>query len=112
MPTGFQAFQLEQLEKDQAAATAPYVEFLRRPGMSVGLYVLPVGGTDRQHPHAADEVYVVLEGKGTLRIQDHDEAVGVGSVVSVDHGVEHRFVEIEEDLHILVMFAPPETPDA
>jgi len=112
MPTGFHSFQLEQLEKDQAASSAPYVEFLRRPGMSVGLYILPVGGTDRQHPHAADEVYVVLEGRGTLRIQDHDEAVRVGSVVSVDHGVEHRFVEIEEDLHILVMFAPPETPDA
>jgi quercetin dioxygenase-like cupin family protein len=108
---GFQAFDLEQLEKDQAVANGPYVEFLRREGMSVGLYVLPVGGTDRQHPHSADEVYLVLDGPGTLRIADHDEAVRTGSVVSVDHGVEHRFVAIEEDLHILVVFAPPESPD-
>ncbi len=111
MATGFQSFQLEQLEEKQAAASSPYLEFLRRQGMSVGLYVLPVGGKDHQHPHAADEVYVVMEGRATLRIGDHDEAVSSGSVVSVDHGVEHRFTDIEEDLHILVVFAPPESPD-
>jgi len=110
MATGFQAFHIEQLEKDQAGRK-PYLEFLRRQGMSVGLYILPVEGTDQQHPHSSDEVYVVMAGKGTLRIDGHDEPVGVGSVVSVDHGVEHRFVDVAEDLHILVVFAPPESPD-
>jgi mannose-6-phosphate isomerase-like protein (cupin superfamily) len=110
MATGYQAFHLEQLQKDQAG-NGPYLEFLRREGMSVGLYVLPVGGADQQHPHSADEVYVVMAGAGTLRVDGHDEAVQVGSVVSVDHGVEHRFVDVAEDLHILVVFAPPESPD-
>ena len=107
----FHAFELDELQKQQAETNAPYLEFLRRPGMSVGLYTLPVNGQDRQHPHAADEVYVVLSGRATLRIADEDRSVQAGSVVSVDHGVDHRFTDIQEDLRILVVFAPPESPD-
>jgi mannose-6-phosphate isomerase-like protein (cupin superfamily) len=107
----FQVFQLEDLERKQSASNQPYLEFLRRVGMSVGLYRLPVGAEDRQHPHAADEMYLVLRGRGTLRVRDHDVEVGPGSVVSVDHGEDHRFVDIREDLHLMVVFAPPESPD-
>jgi mannose-6-phosphate isomerase-like protein (cupin superfamily) len=107
----FQAFQLEDLERKLSEADEPYLEFLRRPGMSVGLYRLPVGAEDRQHPHAADEMYLVLRGRGTLRVRDHDVEVGPGSVVSVDHGEDHRFVDIREDLNLMVVFAPPEFPD-
>jgi mannose-6-phosphate isomerase-like protein (cupin superfamily) len=79
--------------------------------MSLGIYVLLVGGTDNQHPHASDEVYVVLRGRGSLQVQGRDREVRQGSVVSVDHGEEHRFVDITEDLHVLVIFAPPDDPD-
>jgi hypothetical protein len=61
----FQAFELEELEKKQADENRPYMEFLRRRGMSVGLYTLPTGAEDHQHPHAADEMYVVLRGAGS-----------------------------------------------
>jgi mannose-6-phosphate isomerase-like protein (cupin superfamily) len=37
--------------------------------------------------------------------------VGPGSVISVDHGEDHHFVEIREDLHVVVVFAPPEFPE-
>ena len=107
---GLQAFDLDELDK-LAEQAQPYHEFLRRRGMSLGIYVLPVGGTDRQHPHASDEVYVVLRGSGTLRVRDHDQEVREGSVISVDHGEEHSFVDIAEDLHLLVIFAPPDDPD-
>ena len=104
----FKAFELDDLEKKHADANRPYFEFLRRRGMSAGLYSLPVGGEDHQHPHAADEMYLVLRGRGTLRVGDQEQAVRQGSVVSVDHGEDHRFVNIEEDLQLLVVFAPPE----
>jgi mannose-6-phosphate isomerase-like protein (cupin superfamily) len=107
----FQAFQLEDLMLKQSESSQPYVEFLRRRGMSVGLYRLSVGAEDRQHPHAADEMYLVLRGRGTLRVHDQDLEVGPGSVVSVDHGTDHRFVDVVEDLHLMVVFAPPESPD-
>ena len=109
--TAFSVFELEDLERKVSESDKPYLEFLRRRGMSVGLYRLPVGAEDRQHPHAADEMYVVLRGRGTLRVRDHDVEVGPGSVISVDHGEDHRFVDIREDLHLMVVFAPPEFPD-
>jgi quercetin dioxygenase-like cupin family protein len=108
----FQAFELAELEKRQTEQAVPYLEFLRRPGMSLGLYRLPAGGTDLQHPHRADEVYVVLRGQATLRVEGEDHPVRTGSVVSVDEGREHGFVDIEDELEVLVVFAPAETPDA
>ena len=41
------------------------------------------------------------------RIGGRDRAVSPGSVLFVGAGVEHRFHSIEEDLEILVVFAPP-----
>lgn len=107
---GLQSFDPSQLDK-LAEQARPYQEILRRRGMSVGLYVLPVDGTDQQHPHASDEVYVILRGRGTLRVGDQDHQVRPGSVMSVDHGEDHRFTDITEDLHVLVIFAPPDDPD-
>lgn len=67
-----------------------------------------INGGDRQHPHTADEMYVVLRGRATLRVGDRDQPVKEGTVVSVDHGEEHPFVDIAQDLQLLVVFAPPE----
>lgn len=104
----FKAFQIDELQKDQAE---PYVEFLRRRSMSVGLYRLAVGAEDHQHPHVADEMYFVLQGQATLRVGDQEQPVRPGSIVSVDHGEEHRFTDITEELSVLVVFAPPEAPE-
>jgi mannose-6-phosphate isomerase-like protein (cupin superfamily) len=108
--SGLQSFDLDELEK-LAEQAQPYHEFLRRRGMSLGIYVLPAGGTDRQHPHSSDEVYLVLRGRGSLRVQGREHEVRPGSVLSVDHGEEHNFLNITEDLHVLVVFAPPDDPD-
>jgi mannose-6-phosphate isomerase-like protein (cupin superfamily) len=59
----------------------------------------------------ADEVYIILKGRGTLRVVDEDVDVKAGMIVSVDHGEEHRFVNVTEDLEMLVVFAPPDLPD-
>ena len=41
----------------------PWVELLRVPDLSAGLYVIPAGGVDHQQPHTEDEVYVVVAGR-------------------------------------------------
>ena len=104
------AFDQHDLEQKYGSG-AGYNEFLRRRGMSLGLFVLPAGAQDHQHPHMADEVYIVLKGRGTLRVVDDEIEVKQGSIVSVDHGEEHRFVNVAEDLEMLVVFAPPDLPD-
>jgi mannose-6-phosphate isomerase-like protein (cupin superfamily) len=109
-PNGYQSFDLDELDK-LAEKAQPYHEFLRRRGCSLGIYVLPAGGTDQQHPHTSDEVYVVLRGNGALRVRDQEVPVRQGSVISVDHSEDHKFVNITEDLHVLVVFAPPDEPD-
>jgi mannose-6-phosphate isomerase-like protein (cupin superfamily) len=37
-------------------------------GLGIGVYVLVAPEPGRQQPHADDEVYVVLEGRGVLTI--------------------------------------------
>ncbi len=85
-----------------------YTELFRETSMSVGVYVLRAGDVDPQSPHRQDEAYVVMRGRARLRVGDTVTGVGPGSVVFVPAGVEHRFVDIDEDLHVVVIFAPPE----
>ena len=103
-----QAFELERLIDEHAASKGLYLEFLKVPGLSIGLYRLPVGGTDPQSPHTEDEVYYVVKGKAKIRVAEEERAVQAGSVVYVAKNVEHRFHSIEEELTLLVFFAPAE----
>ena len=87
----------------------PYAEFLRVPALSAGVYRLPAGGVDPQRPHAEDELYHVVAGRASFETPDGRTAVAAGDLIFVEAGLEHRFVEIEEDLVVLVVFGPAET---
>jgi mannose-6-phosphate isomerase-like protein (cupin superfamily) len=87
-----------------------YHEFLRVPSMSAGIYVLPSGGTDQQTPHNEDELYYVIRGQAKVILGAEQRPVRAGDVIFVDAGIEHRFTDIEQELVLLVMFAPPESP--
>jgi mannose-6-phosphate isomerase-like protein (cupin superfamily) len=84
-----------------------YVDFLASDLLSVGLAVWPAGATDRQHPHDEDEVYYVISGRGAITVAGEDRSVKAGSLVYVAARVEHRFHSIDEDLRVLVFWAPP-----
>src|SRR5262249_11774012 len=86
-----------------------YHEFLRIPAMSAGIYVLPAGGVDRQHPHWEDEIYYVVRGKAKMRIGAEERSAREGNVIFVEPGLEHRFFDIEQELVLLVVFAPAES---
>ena len=86
-----------------------YREFLRVPAMSAGLYVLAAGSTDPQRPHHEDEMYYVVRGRGRFKAGGEDREVSAGSVIYVAAEVEHRFYDIEEEIVVLVFFAPAET---
>jgi mannose-6-phosphate isomerase-like protein (cupin superfamily) len=101
-------FELDGL-LNQIKRERPYHEFLRIPAMSAGLYVLPAGATDRQQPHREDEIYYVVRGKAKMRLGAEERSVQEGSVIFVEPGLEHRFLDIEQDLVLLVVFAPAET---
>ena len=103
-----QAFELTELITQRKWASKAYLEFLKVPDLSMGLYVLPAGGVDPQSPHMEDEVYYVVSGVAQIKVADEDRAVQAGSIVYVAKNVEHRFHSIEEELTVLVFFAPAE----
>lgn len=103
-----QAYELAQLISQRESTNKLYLEFLKVPDLSLGLYVLPAGGTDPQSPHTEDEVYYVVSGKAQILVADENRAVQAGSIVYVAKNVAHRFHSIEEDLTVLVFFAPAE----
>jgi len=75
------AFELSELDRQRRQANKLYLEFLRVPGLSLGLYVLPPGDTDRQQPHREDEVYHVIRGHGRFRLGEDDRTVQPGSIL-------------------------------
>ena len=103
-----QAFELADLISQQKDSNKLYLEFLKVPDLSMGLYVLPAGGTDPQSPHTEDEVYYVVSGRAKIKVADEDRLVQAGSIIYVAKNVEHRFHSIEEELTVIVFFAPAE----
>ncbi len=103
-----QAYELNQLISQRTDSNKPYLEFLKVPDLSMGLYVLPAGGTDPQSPHTEDEVYYVVSGHAKIKVADEDRDVQAGSIIYVAKNVEHKFHSIEEELTVIVFFAPAE----
>jgi len=101
-------FQITELLDEQGRTGQPWLEFLREPALSLGIYHLKAGETDPQQPHTEDEAYYILSGRASFQDGDRHEAVGPGTVIYVERGAEHRFYDITEDLTALVFFAPAE----
>jgi quercetin dioxygenase-like cupin family protein len=103
-----QAFDLSELSAEQGRAGKAWLEFLRVPSLSMGVYHLEAGQEDRQQPHTEDEVYYVVAGRARFRAGAVVQEAGPGSILFVECLVEHRFFDITEDLTVLVFFAPAE----
>ena len=104
-----EAYEYDEILAGQRAGEEAYVQFINRGSMSLGLYVLLAGTEDTQTPHLEDEIYHVVAGRGDILVDGERRPVKPGSIVFVEQHVEHRFVDITEDLSILVFFAPQHT---
>ena len=86
-----------------------WVEHLRVPAMSLGTYSIRAGGVDDQLPHAEDEVYMVVDGRAGFESVGRRVEVGPGSTLFVPAMQAHLFVDVTEDLTLVVVFAPAES---
>jgi mannose-6-phosphate isomerase-like protein (cupin superfamily) len=103
-----EAFEIPELDPQPRDADGHgYVDFFASGKLSVGLAIWPKGKADRQRPHKEDEVYYVISGRGAIQVAGEDCPAQPGSLVFVAAGVEHRFHTIDEDLRVLVFWAPP-----
>lgn len=106
------AFELPALVSACTQASDPYLEFIRQPSLSVGLYLLAAGAVDGQEPHTEDEIYYIIQGRGSILVGDENREVKADSTIFVAANVIHRFHSITEDMTILVVFAPAEYTNA
>jgi mannose-6-phosphate isomerase-like protein (cupin superfamily) len=71
--------------------------------LQVGVYLLVAPEPDTQIPHEWDELYFVLEGRGTLTVEDEQFALEKGGAAFVAARAHHHFHDYER-LVLLVVF--------
>ena len=101
----WQVFHLSDVQQQLTGDAVEYLEFMRVPALSCGIYRLKAGSRDMQGPHDEDEIYYVLEGRAHLQVEDTDHEVQPGDILYVRATSDHSFFEIEEDMVLLVFFA-------
>lgn len=101
---GWKNFNLAELIAKSEQRGSPYLEFLRVPQLSCGLYRLGTQARDTQSAHDEDEVYFVIKGRARVVIGGQETAIRPGSILYVPADTDHEFIEIEEDLSLLVLF--------
>jgi mannose-6-phosphate isomerase-like protein (cupin superfamily) len=97
-------FTLDALARKVEGKEARFVEFLRTPTLSCGIYRLPAGARDMQAPHLEDEVYFVVSGRARLKVAGEEQEVSAGKILYVRATSEHTFFDIEEDLTLVAIF--------
>jgi mannose-6-phosphate isomerase-like protein (cupin superfamily) len=107
----FHSADLEDALAEAKAAGGYAANVLRSDLLSAGVYVLPAGATDGQKPHDEDEVYFAVRGRAKFRVGSDDHPVRPGTLLFVPALQAHHFHEIEEELVLVVFWAPPEGSD-
>jgi mannose-6-phosphate isomerase-like protein (cupin superfamily) len=86
------------------------IELFRHGTLTVKLYA--PRGNDHQTPHSRDEIYVIASGSGRFLRGTKEISFGVGDVLFVAAGEEHRFIEFADDFATWVFFYGPEGGEA
>jgi mannose-6-phosphate isomerase-like protein (cupin superfamily) len=63
-------------------------------------------------PHAQDEVYVIIRGRGVFLHDGKRDPFEAGDFLFVAAGTEHRFEDFTEDLAVWVVFYGPSGGEA
>ena len=71
--------------------------------LQVGVYVLAAPEPDEQEPHEWDELYCVLEGSGTLTVEDEQLPFEESDAAFVAARAHHHFHDFER-IVLLVVF--------
>lgn len=86
---------------------------LQRDDLSILLERVPAGDGEVRHYHeAARQFFFILEGEGSMVIDDQEIPLGKGCGLEIAPGVPHRFFNRSgQDVHFLVVSMPPSHGD-
>ena len=101
------AFAIREVQQRLVAGNGGYEIVHRSPGLELGVYVLVAPEADAQQPHEDDEIYVGLEGRGTLEVEGESFPISEGTALFVPAHADHHFVGYES-LSVLVIFTRPD----
>jgi len=73
-------------------------------------FALPVLPKE-QVPHAQDEIYVIVRGRGVLIHDGKRDSFESGDILFVAAGIEHQFEDVTEDLALWRVFYGPHGGD-
>lgn len=88
-------------DEPAAKEIPPYTE-----SMSMHYWHIKQGEIDNQKPHFQDEIYIILEGHGAVKVDGNVSSVQTGDIIFVPAKMEHNFIADESDMRILIFFAP------
>ena len=77
----------------------------RSENLTLGVATLPPGGAMREHRHVQEEVYLVLEGSGLVRVEDEELSVEAGTAVFIPGGLHSCENTGASDLRVAYVFA-------
>lgn len=87
-------------------------EYLHTPAQSLAEATLAPGGSTQRHYHAAsEEIYLLLEGGGTLEIDGEARAVAAGDAILIPPGARHTIAAGDDGARFLCCCAPPYSHD-
>ena len=67
----------------------------------------PGQATDRHYHRRSEEIYLVVEGAGRIRVDDDERDVVAGDAVLIPPGAWHAIVGREQGVRFLCMCVPP-----
>jgi len=88
----------------------PFVTLFSHGSLDIEIY-RPVG-VDQQTPHARDEIYVVIAGRGEFVCAGHRQTFVAGEVLFAPAGALHRFENFSDDFSTWVFFYGPDGGEA
>ena len=78
-------------------------------GLAVGMTILPPGQSSSFHSHDVEcETWIIVSGKGEVRVADEREPVGPESVIFLPRNIKHQIINTgQETLRMFWIYTPP-----
>jgi transketolase len=85
------------------------ISSISRQQFSVGVSIVGPGKIHEEHRHeGSEEIVICIGGEGLAKIAGHEFPVGYGSVIGIDQGEPHQFLNTgQQPLTLLWIYDPP-----
>jgi mannose-6-phosphate isomerase-like protein (cupin superfamily) len=95
---------LDDMIADLDDTGSRFLNVFSNKGLDIGILRIKVGEKDTQLPHSENEVYFVVEGKGSIEIDGKINPVKNNDFIFVPAKANHRFIVDNQDLVVIYFF--------